>query len=1047
VFRSASPAQQDELLSLARRQGLLYFHQFPPQANGTRPAAHADEPGARQVLQRLLNGHVQDLEPARPAPVPVFDAALDDFQREAVARALGTPDVCLIQGLPGTGKSRVVAEVILQAAARGWRTLLLAPGSGALDRVLLQIGTHDSLCPLRCPGPEERPESLAPAIRALTFAERVRALGEQALAGAQQALGQQEEHCRRLRRAEALWPRLEELARQYDGLGEQRDAIARRNETLLDEVERAAAGKSDTVSQRGCDTARTNPTAAADDQAVQTFLVAVAKCIRAYQDDRARLDEGLTEAERKLDEQRRELADRAPKVQALMPLVRAKERSQIWKGAWWRALFKGNVRGKLQDLEQKQTAAHEEIHGLEETLQLLGRKRTEAEETYRAKRGGLVEAETRRRKAELDERDSALRAEQERLNTEWRRAGADLSPHGPLPSEATSEAVAASREAGRLQLEHTEQAVAFAREWLACLQESTPSLAGRLPGYVNLVAATPAGLAADPHFGDQASAAPFDLLILEEADQVTEGDFLKAARRTRRWVLVGEPVWENPGGAGTEALRISAHDPRPALAVARPHAAVLARAHAGGLAHSSSLRPGFFQRLWEQLHCDPRKLPFSWAREESRLCCRLRPVGADQRRWLETERVADFPEIELRILALPRTPPALAEVVFPPSMSIHEAKEYIYRQLEELPVQAPGHSVRWVEGPDYLMFHLAATESANGTCVPLEAGVRELVGESAAAGWHTCRLEFDRRAGWERPQAEDWVRRHLGVRDLGRTLRLDVPRRMRPPLAAFLSDLLFEEAGGYDTHSGESTPGPCGVEFVPVPPVDSSRPANGRRHAGPPRRAPAAKGGAGLELDLAAGRHADRLPSELRAVLPNRGFVNYLEAQAVVRRLEALVDDPAVAGCGPAGGCTGGPAVAVLALYPSQAELIRRLIAQSPKLRTAGTNVEVDVPGGFRHREAHLVLLSLTRSHGHRAVSFGEGPQALALALTRARARLVVFGDTGTLARRSQWEGPLDHLDGNAAGRERKLVAHLLRYLQGQGRHAGVFHVREGNNA
>jgi hypothetical protein len=43
-----------------------------------------------------------------------------------------------------------------------------------------------------------------------------------------------------------------------------------------------------------------------------------------------------------------------------------------------------------------------------------------------------------------------------------------------------------------------------------------------------------------------------------------------------------------------------------------------------------------------------------------------------------------------RILTLPRTAPALAELLFPPTMSISKAKEYIYRELQELPVQAQG---------------------------------------------------------------------------------------------------------------------------------------------------------------------------------------------------------------------------------------------------------------------------------------------------------------------------------------------------------------------
>ena len=89
----------------------------------------------------------------------------------------------------------------------------------------------------------------------------------------------------------------------------------------------------------------------------------------------------------------------------------------------------------------------------------------------------------------------------------------------------------------------------------------------------------------------------------------------------------------------------------------------------------------------------------------------------------------------------------------------------------------------------------------------------------------------------------------------------------------------------------------------------------------------------------------------------------------------------------------GQPVIVVLALYPAQAELIRRMIAQSSIPAALKAVVHVDVPEAFRQRECPIVLLSLTRSHHHRAVSFGDGPDALLLALTRARQRLMVFGD------------------------------------------------------
>jgi hypothetical protein len=314
-------------------------------------------------------------------------------------------------------------------------------------------------------------------------------------------------------------------------------------------------------------------------------------------------------------------------------------------------------------------------------------------------------------------------------------------------------------------------------------------------------------------------------------------------------------------------------------------------------------------------------------------------------------------------------------------------------------------------------------------------------------------VEFDRSAGWERSRAEEWVRQHLRARDLGRTAFLDVPHRMHPDLAAFVADLLFRglyrqprEAVGADWPAPAVRGCRAAVQFVPVPPLPKE--AERGRGPDPERRtlALARKGGAGLELDLTDPRHRDRLPTELRSELPQQGLVNYLEAQEVVQALTALVADPAVRALAETRESSE-PAIAVLALYEAQVELLRRLIQQVPDLAHGGVAIEVDVPAAFRQREAAVVLLSLTRSHTHRAVTFGAGPEALALALTRARAKLVVFGDPGTLVRRGQWEGPLDQLDQAAAARERELIAQLVRYLQGQGAQTQAFHVCAGSGS
>jgi len=323
--------------------------------------------------------------------------------------------------------------------------------------------------------------------------------------------------------------------------------------------------------------------------------------------------------------------------------------------------------------------------------------------------------------------------------------------------------------------------------------------------------------------------------------------------------------------------------------------------------------------------------------------------------------------------------------------------------------------------------------------------------------FETLGFQFDRSAGWTRPRAEEWAEKHLGLRDLGRSIVLEQAHRMHGRLAGVLADVLAQTARPRACREqnpmGNGVPGSWGgwsvpLELVPVPAV----PAGESRRRGPDGRGRGPRGGAGFELDLSDGAHSEHLPGPLRAVLPRRGLVNYFEAQAVVQALETLAADTAFRADAAAWQARlpgTDPALAVTALYPAQVLLLQHLLGQSPALAQIGLvrtgegryrlpageallTLWVDVPEALRQRDCLALLLGLTRSHTHRAVTLGDDPSWLPLALTRASGRLVLFGDVGTLARRTQWSGPLDHLDEAAAARERELVAHLLRHAHGR---------------
>jgi hypothetical protein len=980
LFQRASPDQQQQLLALARRQGVLYAHQLPPTSNGV----HAPAERGRELLARLLAGQCDGLEPLHVPPAQAGDVPLDETQRDAVARALATPDLCLIQGLPGTGKSHVVAEIITRAAGRGERVLLLSPKTAAIDRVLELVGGRDMVCAIRCLGRDERPEALAPAVRALTFAERARSFREHSLQCAAQEVRKAEERQARRRQEECIWPRLEELAGRQVQLEQAIEELLKRRAAVPAAVEAEARAAEEPTGEPA------------------ESLAALTAALRERERVLADCDGRQQELRRSLEEQRRERDDLADQLNDLRPLVAAKQQNRWWTGSWWWATLQGNVLAKAGELEGRLEHVEKALRDLDADAQQVVAEQEQARARYRAERQRFVEAETARRQGEIDDQEAALRQERRLVLDKWQGACQGLASESDRPAGAEPAAVAEAHEAWQRGLGGDDERLAFARQWAECLERSADTLPSRLLDYVNLVAATTTALPADEHFGEaRARTLQFDLLILERAHEVTESEFLAAARRARRWVLVGEPDVEC-GAATAERGR-----PQPRRGAPRPAVRAVP----------------FFERVWQQLHCDPRRLPYRWRREDGRLACRLRPLTDGERLFLTTERVADRPDIELRIAAPPGREPFLAEVVFPPAVSIAEAKAYIFRELGELPSCARGQAYRWVEQAGRVLLRLGDAPPATAVPVALQTGVCETI--TGEGTWHTCGIEFDGSAGWSLPKAEAWARQHLGVRDLGRTVRLTVAHRMEPPLAAVVGDLLFREEQPSDL---AGAPAGATFHFVPVPSLPRPRvePRAGARPLPP-------KGGAGLETDLAEPPHDDRLPRELRGALPRCGMVNYLEAAALVRALERL-----------AAGLPDTPdALVVVAMHAAQAELIRLLVRRSPAL-AARAALRVDVPAALHEAEYNTVLVSLTRSHAHRVASLGDGPAALAVALTRARRRLVLFGDAGMLARRAQFAGAVDPLDEAASGRERDIAGRLVEYLGGAGPQRDAFAVIEG---
>ena len=99
--------------------------------------------------------------------------------------------------------------------------------------------------------------------------------------------------------------------------------------------------------------------------------------------------------------------------------------------------------------------------------------------------------------------------------------------------------------------------------------------------------------------------------------------------------------------------------------------------------------------------------------------------------------------------------------------------------------------------------------------------------------------------------------------------------------------------------------------------------------------------------------------------------------------------------------------IAVITPYAAQARLLRTLIDNAA--------IEVDTVDGFQGREKEAIVISLVRSNSNGEVGFLNDTRRTNVALTRARRKLIVIGDSSTLANHDFYRRLLDHFERESA--------------------------------
>nr|WP_206528006.1 IGHMBP2 family helicase [Marinitoga sp. 38H-ov] len=115
--------------------------------------------GKLNILKSIILGNKKPKLPKK-VKLNFFDMNLNKSQKEAVEKAIGSEDVFLIHGPPGTGKTRTLTEIILQEVKLGKRVLATADSNTATDNLLFNLIKYENIKVCRLGHPTRIDEEL-----------------------------------------------------------------------------------------------------------------------------------------------------------------------------------------------------------------------------------------------------------------------------------------------------------------------------------------------------------------------------------------------------------------------------------------------------------------------------------------------------------------------------------------------------------------------------------------------------------------------------------------------------------------------------------------------------------------------------------------------------------------------------------------------------------------------------------------------------------------------------------------------------------------------
>ncbi len=109
------------------------------------------------------------------------------------------------------------------------------------------------------------------------------------------------------------------------------------------------------------------------------------------------------------------------------------------------------------------------------------------------------------------------------------------------------------------------------------------------------------------------------------------------------------------------------------------------------------------------------------------------------------------------------------------------------------------------------------------------------------------------------------------------------------------------------------------------------------------------------------------------------------------------------------------PTIAIISPYKRQVDLLKEQMLLAPDLQLYGDKISVNTIDSFQGQERDIVYISMTRSNTDNKIGFLSEIRRMNVAMTRARKKLIVIGDSATLSQLPFYAGLITYTESHHA--------------------------------